>query len=150
MLASLGVGAILGRFICGLALDRFPANIVSAVVMGLPIIGLVLFASPIDTQPALMAAVFLFGFSNGAEIDVIAFLIARKFGTNIYSSVFGVMTVALVSSASCGAILLSIVLAKTNSFTPFLWGSALLVSIGCILFLVQKMPKGYEARASVS
>jgi hypothetical protein len=54
-----------GRFVSGLALDRFPAHLVAAVAMGLPSIGLILLAAHLGTRPIVMLAVIFIGFSLG-------------------------------------------------------------------------------------
>src|SRR3546814_10152847 len=53
ILSSYATGVLVGRLLCGVALDRWPAHIVAAVSMGLPCIGLLLIAAPLDTTPVL-------------------------------------------------------------------------------------------------
>ena len=110
MISSFAVGVLVGRFVSGVALDRFPAHLVAAVAMGLPSIGLILLAAHLGTRPIVMLAVILIGFSLGGEGDVVAYLVVRNFGVRVYSSVLGIMTAAIATSSSVGAALLSLTL----------------------------------------
>jgi predicted MFS family arabinose efflux permease len=138
MLSALASGTLAGRFLCGAALDRFPAQLVAAIAMGLPTIGLLLFASSLDTPMVLTIAVLLIGLSFGAEGDLIGYIVARTFGTRIYSSVFGFMTATVTIGSAFGALALSYTLAVSNSYNLFLMISAAFVFIGSLLFLTLK------------
>jgi MFS family permease len=136
-----------GRFSCGLALDRFPAPIVSAIAMGLPSIGLLLLASALDAPAVLTFSVFLLGLSYGAEGDLVGYLVSRNFNVQIFSSVLGLMTAAIATSSAAGAILLSISLARTGNYVMFLVACGIAVLLGSLLFL---MLKGRAAPAHAS
>ncbi|MDE8650194.1 MFS transporter [Novosphingobium album (ex Liu et al. 2023)] len=138
MLSALSVGMLAGRFVAGLALDRFRADIVSFVSLGLPSVGLFLIASSLDAPAVLTFAVFCLGFSFGAEGDIVGFLVARHFGVAIYSSVMGLLTFAISFSTASGAALLSFTMARTGGYelylvivgTAVLLGSSLLLLLG--------------------
>jgi predicted MFS family arabinose efflux permease len=136
MISSFAVGVLVGRFVSGVALDRFPAHIVAAIAMGLPSLGLFLLASHLGLQPIVMLAVILIGFSLGGEGDVIAYLVVRNFGVRVYSSVLGMMTAAIATSSSLGAALLSLTLKLSGRYAPFLWASGVAVAVGSLLFLL--------------
>jgi MFS family permease len=136
MLSAFAIGVLVGRFLAGLALDKWPAHIVGLVGMGLPSIGLVLIASSIDTPAVLTFAVLLLGFSFGAEGDIVAYIVARKFGVAIYSSVLGLATMAMSISSSSGAALLSLTLQQTGGFETFLLICAGAVFTGALSFLL--------------
>lgn len=144
MISAFSIGMLVGRFSCGLALDRFPAPIVSAIAMGLPSIGLLLFASDLDAPAVLTFSVLLLGLSYGAEGDLVGYLVSRNFNVQIFSSVLGLMTAAIATSSAAGAILLSISLARTGSYAVFLVSCGVAVLLGSFLFLLLK---GQPARA---
>ncbi|WP_370309827.1 MFS transporter [Sinimarinibacterium flocculans] len=129
------IGVIVGRFACGLALDRFAAHRIAALSMGLPAIGMFLIASPLDAWWTLWVAVSLMGLSQGAEGDIAGYLVVRHFGVGIFSSVLGLIIAALGVASSLGALLLSLSLSPTDSYTPFLAASAVAVLVGSLLFL---------------
>lgn len=140
-------GTLIGRFLCGLALDRFPVHIVSAIGMGLPSIGLALIASDIDTPLALSTAIFLFALSLGAEGDLVGYLVVRTFGVRIYSSVMGLMTAAISTSASAGALLLGYTLGVTETFGLFLIVCCVTVTVGALMFLALNKPAAQEPQS---
>ncbi len=135
MISALSIGMLAGRFITGLALDRFSAHIVAFITLGLPSIGLFIIASSLDTAPILTMAVFFLGFAFGSEGDIVAFLVAKHFGIRIYSSVMGLMTAIISASASVGALILSKILATTGNFDLFMNVTGVTVLIGASLLL---------------
>lgn len=141
LISMYSVGVIIGRFGCGLALDRVPTHIVAGVCMGLPSIGMVLIASTFDTPIVLALAVLLVGFSQGAEGDVLGFIVVKYFGLEIYSSVLGLLTAMLSAATAAGAVLLSFTLRLTDTFTLFVSiGAFVTVLGGGLLFLLGRVP----------
>jgi len=137
MFTALSVGMLIGRFAAGVGLDRFRAHIVAFVTLGLPSLGLFVIASSWDAPLVLTTAVFFLGFAFGAEGDIVAFLVARHFGVQIYSSVMGLLTCAMSFSTASGALLLSVTLAKTGGYELYLVivGTAVLVGASLLLLL---------------
>ena len=140
LISAFAGGTLIGRFICGVALDRFAAQIVAAIGMGLPCIGLFLLASSLHTPVLLAVAVLFIGLAFGAEGDLIGYLVVRIFGVRIYSSVLGLMTAVTSLSAALGALLVSLTLSMTGTYSLFLSISGTTVFIGSFLFLLLKKP----------
>lgn len=136
LVAMYATGVIIGRFACGLALDRWAPHRVAAISMGLPSIGMFLIASPWDAAWTLSAAVLLMGLSQGAEGDIAGYLVVRHFGVSIYSSVLGLIIAALGAASAIGAVLLSLSLKPSDSYVLFVCGSAIGVLIGSLMFLL--------------
>ncbi|MCE7795317.1 MFS transporter [Sphingobium sufflavum] len=140
MISAFAVGTLAGRFICGVALDRFPPHLVAACGMALSSMGLFLIASSLDAYPVVMLSILLIGLSFGAEGDLVSFLVVRAFGVRVYSSVMGMMTAIISVSASVGALVLGIMLKQTGTFSTFLTICGVAVLTGSLLFLL--MPRG--------
>jgi predicted MFS family arabinose efflux permease len=136
MVSIFAVGVIVGRFVCGIALDRLPSHLVAAVGMGVPAIGMFIIVSSIDTIGALSFATLLLGLSMGAEGDIYAYLVVRHFGVQVYSSVLGLTTAVLGIATAVGSVILSITLERTNSFTMFVGFGGIVTVIGSALFLL--------------
>lgn len=136
IISAFSIGTLVGRFLCGIALDRYPMHIVSAVGLGLPSIGLFLIASPLDAPWLLTMAVFLFGAAYGAEGDVLSFVVARIFGLAIFSTVLGLLSAIMSIALASGAALLSLTLDFTGGFGLFLCISAGAALIGSLMFLL--------------
>lgn len=135
MFTAVSAGTLAGRIVTGLALDRFPAHLVAFFALAVPGLGLFVLATPLDWFPLVMASIFFLGFAFGAEGDVVAYLIARFFALETYSSVMGLMTAVMAFSSALGAVLLSAVLARTGGYVPFLLGTGLAVMAGAALLL---------------
>jgi predicted MFS family arabinose efflux permease len=129
---------IVGRLLCGVALDRFPAYAVAALFLGLPGVGLSLLAVGPAQPAAMSAAVGLLGLSMGSEGDVWAYLVAKYFRPEVYGTVLGLVFCAMALSTGIGALCLSRMLQWSGGYTPFLVASAALVFIGSGLLLFLK------------
>jgi predicted MFS family arabinose efflux permease len=149
MLTAVSVGMLAGRFVAGLALDRLNPYVVSFITLGLPSVGLFIMASSFHSAPVLTAAVFCIGFAFGAEGDIVAFIVARRFGLGVYSSVMGLLTAAMSFSTASGAVLLSVTMAWTGGFNLYLViaGTAVLLGSFSLLLLARLRPSGREIGA---
>ncbi|TGD71804.1 MFS transporter [Mangrovimicrobium sediminis] len=124
MVSVFAVGVLAGRFGAGVALDRMPTYLVSAIVMGLPAIGLLVLASDTTSLLALGFAVVLLGLSFGGEADVLAYATADYFPIGIYSSVFGLLTSAVGVAIGLGSLMLSFTLSLSDSFSLYMYIAA--------------------------
>ncbi|MEJ6011667.1 MFS transporter [Novosphingobium aquae] len=136
MVSLFAGGVLAGRFLCGIALDRFPSHYVAAVALGLPGLGLLAMSTGLAGPFGLAVAVVVMGLSLGAESDLAAYLVMRHFELRVYGTVLGLVVTSLALSASLGSIMLSATLALTGSFTAYLLLSAAGCLIGALLFLL--------------
>lgn len=136
LISIFATAVIVGRFACGLALDRLPPHLVAAVAMGLPGLGCLLIASPWDGFAVLVIAVCCLGAAWGAEGDVIAYLVARRFDLHIYSTVLGILSAVIGVSSALGALILSRTLQHSPSFNGFLVFAGCAAFIGGALFIL--------------
>ena len=128
------IGVIVGRLLCGAALDRFSSNIVAAVALGLPAVGLTILSSGFPSLTLMSVAVLFLGLSLGAEGDIGGFLAMSYFESEVYSTVFGIIIGSLALSSAIGSLILSFSLRLTGSFAPFLLLAAGSALIGALLF----------------
>jgi predicted MFS family arabinose efflux permease len=148
MLSAMAFGTLAGRFFAGLALDRFPAHLVGLICMGLPSVGLLIIASPLDAPAVLTLATLCIGFSFGAEGDIAAYIVSRKFPVAVYSSVMGLVTMAMSAASATGATLLSITLTATGGFNLYLVICAASVFLGSLMFLLLATGPGRQVEAA--
>ena len=140
------IGMLVGRFITGIALDRYQPYLVAFITLAFPSLGLFVMASDYNSYAIVMAALFSMGFAFGAEGDVVAFLVAKRFGVAIYSSVMGLLTAIMSISTASGAYLLGKTMEQTgNGFDLFLWITGTAVLIGATLLLLLGRVQGEEA-----
>ncbi len=133
-------GTIVGRIVCGIALDHYSTRAVTVISMGIPAIGFLMLGSDMNGLGVISVAMFIIGVSVGAESDLICFLVARYFKLRIYGTTLSLIHCATFLSSAAGGIAISYTLATANSFTPFLFIVSGTIAVGCLLFLM--LPKG--------
>lgn len=137
LLVSIYAGmVIIGRFIGGFALDRVPPHLVAIVFLGLPALGFLLIASPIDASWALAVAIGLVGLAQGAETDVASILTSRRFDMGHYSFVLSLLMTSMGLASAFGSMLLSATLKGGGSFNIFLIVCAALTLVGAACFFL--------------
>jgi MFS family permease len=83
----LGLSSVAGRIGVGMLLDRLPAPYVAFGTLIVAAFGiLLLFVFGLEFAPL---AVALVGLAAGAEVDLIAYLCSRQFGTRAYGTIYG-------------------------------------------------------------
>lgn len=83
--SALGLSVIGGRILIGQLLDRFDAGWVTAGVFALSASGMI---ALLLGAPPLLSAV-LIGVAAGAEVDMMAYLVARRFAPSVYGAAYG-------------------------------------------------------------
>ena len=104
--SMMGLAAAVGALISGLLVDRFWAPAVAFVLNAAPAIGC-LFLLQEQVSPLIFyGAVLLVGLGQGAEIDIVAFMIARYFGLRSYATIYGLTVLGISLAVSFGASLI--------------------------------------------
>jgi predicted MFS family arabinose efflux permease len=140
LVSAFAIGSMAGRAIVGVALDRFPAHFVAAVVSALPCAGLLLLASNYDSFAAIAVAVLLMALSFGGEGDILPFLVTRYFAMDVFGVALGLITTAFPVAVGLGSVVLSMVLARTGGFTPFMLAASAASIVGCFCFMALGHP----------
>lgn len=141
MVSLFAGGVLAGRFLCGVALDRFPAHLVAGIALGLPGIGLLVIASGLASPAVLAISIAVMGLSLGAESDLAAYLVMRYFRLEIYGTVLGLVVTSLAVSASLGSVILSATLHITGNFSAYLLlGAAGCISGAALFLMLGRMP----------
>ncbi len=148
LISVFAMGVIGGRFICGASLDRVKAHHVAAFALGMPAIGMLLLASPLDATPVLAIGVALMGLAQGAEGDIGAYLVSRRFELGVFSLVLALVGAAIAGGSAIGSFILSATLRYSDSYATFLMIAAASTLIGALLFLtLDRRPRLKEAAA---
>lgn len=135
LISIYAVGVMVGRFACGLSLDRMQPHHVAALTLSMPAIGMMLMVSPFDATIVLALSVAMMGLAQGAEGDVAAYLVSRRFGLNVFSLVMGLVGASIAGGAALGSLTLSYTLGLWGSYAPFLVIGACVTLVGALLFL---------------
>lgn len=116
----MGLFVIGGRIGTGFLLDRLPTRPLSIVVFLLPIVVCLLLWLFPGNWAAMVVAVALLGLANGSETDVIVFLIAQRFGREIFASVYAVIGAIFAVLAAAGPLIAGGLFDRYNSYDPYL------------------------------
>ncbi len=107
-------GSLFGRLFTGIMLDRFPVLGVAGLFFVGQGIGLLLLLHGIRWA---LPAGFLLGAVQGAEIDVMGYVVARRFGRQAYSRIFGTCFAVTLIGAITGPIFMAQIFDRTGSYT---------------------------------
>jgi MFS family permease len=134
--ALIGVTAIVGRLTVGTLLDRMDGRIIAAVCVSLPILGLLILVNAPGSVMAAACAVLIFGFSLGAELDIVAYLTSRYFGRANFGLLFGTIGGVIGLAGGNGPVALNAVYDMTGSYLPALWAAMPICLLSALLFLL--------------
>jgi len=77
----------------------------------------------------------LIGLAQGAEIDVIAFIIARYFGMTSFAAIYGLSTLFIAAFAGLGGIAFGFAFDHFKSYNQALIGAAVLFLLAAAAYL---------------
>lgn len=142
----LGLTTIVGRIGVGMLLDRLPANLVTMGALLLASIGaLLLYTFGLQTAPL---AVMLLGLAAGAEIDLVAYLCSRHFGTRSYGAIYGLLYSIFVLGYGLSPFVVGLSRDNFGNYDAALLGSMAAVGTAAVLALFLKTPSRPLVEAS--
>ena len=133
----IGIAVVLGRLLVGFAVDRIFAPRVAIAIL-LACISGVLALALLGSVVAVPAA-FVIGFSVGAEVDLIGYLVARYFGMHAYGQIYGRQYSTFLIATGLSPVILGAVRDATGTYTASLFTAAAFMIISAALFA--KLPK---------
>lgn len=125
--SALGVSIVAGRILAGALMDRFHGPRVAIAFLIGPIIGVTMLAHGTTGAGALLAAVLL-GLAAGAEVDVMAYLVGRYFGTRAFGELYGYHYSLWVLGAGFAPVFTAATFDAVGAYTPALW-----TYVGCFV-----------------
>ena len=106
-------GSLFGRLFTGIMLDRFPVRSVAGVFLLGQVIGFLLL---LDGLRWALPAGFLLGAIQGVEIDVMGYVVARRFGRMAYSRIMGTCFGITLVGAIVGPIVMAAIFDHARSY----------------------------------
>ncbi len=106
-------GSLFGRLFTGLMLDRFSVRSVAALFFLGQAAGFLLLLNGLRWA---LPASFLLGAVQGAEIDLLGYVIARRFGRIAYARVYGTCFAVTLIGAIVGPIAMATIFDRTGSY----------------------------------
>ena len=133
----IGIAVVLGRLLVGFAVDRIFAPHVAIAILFACICG-VLALAVFGTVVAVPAA-FVIGFSVGAEVDLIGYLVARYFGMDAYGQIYGRQYSTFLIATGLSPVILGAVRDVTGGYTASLFTAGAFITLSAVLFA--RLPK---------
>lgn len=124
-----GLASFVGRISTGFLIDRFNSDVVAGTLVLFPVISCLLLLNVDGSVMVASIAVFLLGLSLGAEVDVVAYLAAEKFGTARYGTIFGFINAGWFLATAIGPLLISLSYDMNGNYEQ-------VIKIGIPLFLI--------------
>ncbi len=106
-------GSLFGRLVTGTMLDRFSVRGVATLFLSGQVVGLLLLLAGIRWA---LPADFLLGTAQGAEIDMLGYLVARRFGRPAYARIFGASFAITLLGAIIGPVAMAAIFDRTGSY----------------------------------
>ena len=106
-------GSLFGRLVTGILLDRYSVLRVASVFFIGQAVGFILL---LDGLQWALPASFLLGAVQGAEIDVMGFVVARRFGRSAYARIFGTCFGITLVGAMVGPMAMATIFDRTGSY----------------------------------
>lgn len=135
--AGVGIALVLGRLVTGYLLDYVWGPLIAAIAALATALGIVLLIlAPLG--PLSFAGAALLGFAVGAEIDVMALLVSRYFGTRYFASIFGQLNASFFLCSALAPAIVGLSFDLTQSYTAIAPVLVIVLVISAILFLLFK------------
>ena len=128
-LSAFAAGQFAGKLGGGWLLDRFEPRRMAILMTIIPSLGFLVFtqAEP-GMVPLVLAACAMIGALSGADVDIYAYFVARRFGLAQYGSVFGALHGLGWIGTAAGITLFSTTFTRTGSYA-----TAQYLAIGLLL-----------------
>ena len=134
-LSLFAFGQLGGKLFGGFALDRFDPRRVAVLMTLLPATGFLLFLLDTGTAWPVLLACVLIGVLQGAEVDIFAYFVARRFDLAQYGTVFGALHGFGWLGTAAGITLFGFTFDLFGSYEPIQLGAVLLLASSTLLFL---------------
>ncbi len=123
----LGITIIVGRLTVGVLVDRLPAAYVGLAFLLLPVIACLLLK-----QGAAVPAALLIGLAAGAEVDLLAYLVSRRFGLRHYGRIYGWQLACFLLGAGVFPVVMGAARDRFGSYDMALSIDAVVILLGAL------------------
>ena len=139
----LAVSVLAGTLVTGWLVDRIWAPLIGCIFLCASGVGCLLLLPPTLSLARATCAVALVGITQGAELDLAGYLIARYFGVADYAAIFGLTIFAIGLASACSQMAFAFLFDRTGGYELPLQASVLafVVASGTFLALGRYPPR---------
>ena len=144
LVGMLALSVVCGTFVTGVLADRVWAPVLGFVFTLAGAAGCMLLATMGELSVGYaMIAVLLLGIAQGAEIDLVGYLIAKYFGLTDFAKIFGLGIMLIGVCSALWSLLFGITYDRTGSYDIALGAAGISMLMAAILFLAMgRYPSG--------
>lgn len=141
-----GMASFIGALVTGTLVDRFWAPAIAFLFACGSAAGTCLLAMNATIEgPVAAAGILLVGLGLGAEIDIVAYIVARYFGVRSFSTLYGLAVFFIAVSGAVGASMLGIAFDRFGNYDLALFGiAACFLAAGCCYLMLGRYPSGRD------
>lgn len=138
LLSLIGVSGIVGKLVTGVLLDRYKANWLGGISIGIASLAFAFLLDGIRTPTLIVIALVLSGYSAGTKIQIASYLTARYAGLRNFGAIYGILTSIVAVATGIGPMLAAMAYDYLGGYSSFLIAG----SIGCLLsgILIATLP----------
>jgi len=143
-----GIASIAGNVVTGALMDRYRANWVGGITLGIMALAFGLLLDGVRTPVLIFVAIIISGYSAGTKLQICGYLTSRYGGLKNYGAIFGFMGSLIAIGGALGPFLAGLAYDYTGSYNMFV----VVGMIGCFVagLLILTLPAYPEWRAAPS
>jgi MFS family permease len=134
-----GLAGIVGKLVTGVLIDRFRANWVGGLTLGVTAFAFGLLLDGVRTPTLIVIAMLINGYAAGTKLQICSYLTSKYGGLRNFGTIFGFMSSLIAFGSALGPLLVGVVYDLTGGYTPFLIAG----TVGCTLcgLLIVTLPR---------
>jgi predicted MFS family arabinose efflux permease len=139
-LASLsGAAGIVGKLVSGVLLDRFQANWVGGLTLGVAALAFLFLIDSVQSPPLIVIAMVVNGYAAGSKLQITSYLTSQYAGLRHFGVIYGAVISLVTFGSGLGPLVAGGVYDATGSYTSFLIAG----TIGCFFcgLLILSLPE---------
>ncbi len=141
-LSFFAAGQFVGRLGGGWLLDKFEPRRVAVIMTVLPATGFLIFLGDTGLTWPILLACAMIGLLQGAEVDIFAYFVARRFDIAQYGTIFGALHGFGWIGTAVGITAFGFTFDIFGSYAPIQLGAVILLSLSTFLFLPIRLREG--------
>lgn len=118
LLASLaGAASLAGKLMTGWLMERYEGGLIGSITNSAMAIGMLLLLEPFRTPVTIVLAMLIIGYSNGAKLQISAFLTSVYGGMRNFGKIYGVMVSIMAGAGGLGPLLGGVIYDIAGGYT---------------------------------
>lgn len=139
--SSAGIAGIVGKLVTGWLLDRYRANWVGGVTLGLAALVFAFLIEGAHSYPLVVVAMVVDGYTAGTKMQITGYLTSRYGGMRHFGSIYGFMTSVTAFGSAIGPLIAASAYDLSGDYGLFLIAGAIgSLLCGLLLVLMPRYP----------